>query len=94
MKNFRFTKSTGSAIRNCVNAEMSAFSMPLRNAGTGSPIIPPIATYISGINRMIESVSRRFIPRRSSSAASCRRFHSLRKPPFSGVFSCPIRAAP
>ena len=59
--------------------------MPVRKEGIGRPIIPPMATYISGTNKMMEEISRRFIAVCPSSARCLRSCHSLRKLDASGL---------
>ena len=54
-------RMTGTVMTSCVSAEMRAFSVPVRKAGIGRPIMPPMATYISGMSSMIEEMRRRFI---------------------------------
>ena len=41
--------------------EIREIDMPVRKPGIGRPIMPPMATYISGMSRMIEEMRRRFI---------------------------------
>ena len=55
------TNIIGSAIKNCVNAEIRAFSVPCKKDGIGKCIMCPIATYISGTNKIIEVTSKDLI---------------------------------
>ena len=54
-------RMTGTVMTSCVSAEMRAFSVPVRKAGIGRPIMPPMATYISGMSRIMEEMRRRFM---------------------------------
>ena len=54
-------RMTGTVMTSCVSAEMRAFSMPVRKPGIGRPIMPPMATYISGMSRTMDEMRRRFI---------------------------------
>ena len=41
-KNLKLTNTTGRSSRNCVNANVSTFSSPRKNPGSGQPNICPI----------------------------------------------------
>ena len=41
-KNLKLTNTTGSNSRNCVNANVSTFSSPRKNPGSGQPNMCPI----------------------------------------------------
>ena len=71
--------SIGTVSTNWASAEIRVFSIPVSSSGTGSPIIGPMAIYISGTSRISDAISRCFMPFRPSSARSRRVCHSLRK---------------